>query len=268
MSRIDDHRAVLRELPSEDWDGYLAANSGLPGPRGNLELMAAVAEEAAPTVIRRYATSDDEYLAACGAVGLGRLLAEGDPAAEGELRSLADHGRWRVREGVAMGLQRLGDVDGPQLRRIVRAWATADSLYVRRAAIAAVCEPRLLVDRETALTALDVVDRVTGSLVAVPAASRKGDDAFRVLRQALGYCWSVAVAACPDDGFSRMERWAADEDRDVRWVIRENLKKKRLARADPARYERLSRAVADRPALSVAGPPSGRVSAARTAGGG
>lgn len=240
MSRTDDHRAALRVLPTAEWEGYLSANSGLPGPRGNLELIAAFAEEATPAMIHRLSASEDEYLAACGAVGLGRLLAEGDPTAEGELRDLAVDGRWRVREGVAMGLQRLGDADGVPLRRIVREWAAADSLYTRRAAIAAICEPRLLVDDDTALTALDVLDQVTEALAGVPAANRRGHDPFRVLRQSLGYCWSVAVAARPDPGFSRLERWAKVPDRDVRWVIRENLKKKRLVAADPARCEQLA----------------------------
>lgn len=231
---------MLRTLPAADWEGYLSANSGLPGPRGNLELIAAFAEEATPRMIHRLSTSEDEYLAACGAVGLGRLLAEGDTTAEGELRELAVDVRWRVREGVAMGLQRLGDADGAPLRRIVRGWAAADSLYTRRAAIAAICEPRLLVDQDSALTAFDVLDQVTEALAGVPAAGRRGDDPFRVLRQSLGYCWSVAVAARPDPGFPRLERWAKVPDRDVRWVIRENLKKTRLAAADPVRFEQLS----------------------------
>lgn len=240
MSRRDVYRAALRALPSTDWSPYLAANSGLPGPRGNLELIFAFAEEATPALIRRYAGSDDEYLAACGAVGFGRLLGEGDPAAERTLRRLSIDPRWRVREGVAMGLQRSGDADDAQMRRIVRKWSTADSLYTRRAAIAAICEPRLLTDSDTALTALDVLDRVTESLVAIPEVSRRGHDSFRVLRQALGYCWSVAVAAAPGEGFSRLERWAREPDRDIRWVIRENLKKKRLEAADPVRYRHLS----------------------------
>ena len=38
------------------------------------------------------------------------------PAAE--LERLAGDVRWRVREGVAMGLQRLGDTDLPRLRTL------------------------------------------------------------------------------------------------------------------------------------------------------
>jgi hypothetical protein len=61
----------------------------------------------------------------------------------------------------------------------------------------------------------------------LPAEARASDP-VRVLRQALGYSVSVVVAAAPDAGFPLMQAWAAWGDPDVRWVIRENLKKKRL----------------------------------------
>jgi hypothetical protein len=238
MGRTDEHRTALRALPAGDWDRYLTERSGLPGPRANLELVAAVASEAPAATVRRYAASDDEFLALCGAAGLGRLLAAGDPAAAGELARLAGDDRWRVREGVAMGLQRLGDADLPRLLELARAWAASPSPLVQRAAVAGVCEPRLLGRPGPAAQALDLLDEVTGSLAARPAAERAGPG-VRALRKALGYCWSVAVAALPADGFARLERWAASGDPDVRWMVRENLGKSRLARADPARLAAL-----------------------------
>jgi hypothetical protein len=33
----------------------------------------------------------------------------------------------------------------------------------------------------------------------------------------------VAVAAAPEQGKPRFERWLESEDHDVRWVLRENL---------------------------------------------
>ena len=36
MGKVDDYRLALEKL--DDWMPYLAVNSGLPGPRGNLEL--------------------------------------------------------------------------------------------------------------------------------------------------------------------------------------------------------------------------------------
>jgi len=47
-----------------------------------------------------------------------------------------------------------------------------------------------------------------------------------VLRQALGFTVSVAVAASGD--FELLESMAASGDPDLRWVVRENLKKRRL----------------------------------------
>ena len=51
MSKIDQYRAVLRTLV--DWEPFLRAESGLPGPRGNLELAAAVALEGHEALFRR-----------------------------------------------------------------------------------------------------------------------------------------------------------------------------------------------------------------------
>lgn len=239
MSRVDGHREMLRSLPPERWEAHLTEHSGLPGPRADLELLRAFVEEAPPGLVRRCAASADEYLAACGAAALGRLLASGDRHAAQQLHDLATDARWRVREGVAMGLQRLGDADGVALRGLVAQWASHPSRLVQRAAIAGICEPRLLVDERTARTALDALDRITGALVEPSTADRRGDEAFRVLRQALGSCWSVAVAALPGDGLERFERWVGHPDRDVRWVVRTNLRKQRLQRADPTRVERL-----------------------------
>ena len=43
MSKVADYRKTLRAL--KDWDAYLVAESGLPGPRANLALVEAAADE-------------------------------------------------------------------------------------------------------------------------------------------------------------------------------------------------------------------------------
>ena len=230
MGRVDDYRAVLRTMPRSGWAAYLTGLSGLPGPRGNIELARAVAEEADPALLDELIATDDEYLVFCGVVGLGRLL--GDEAGGGVERRLRVHatdGRWRVREAVAMALQRTGDADLPYLLDLVLDWADDPDALVQRAAAAAVCEPRLLTTPRAAVTAVEVCSRVTRSLAARPAAERH-DPAVRVLRQGLGYCWSVAVAADPSYGLPRFRALADCEDRDVGWIVRTNSKKARLAR--------------------------------------
>ena len=67
--------------------------------------------------------------------------------------------------------------------------------------------------------------------------------AFRAFRKGLGYCWSVAVAAAPGTGWPAfdavVERAAASGDRDLRWIARENLRKRRLERLDAGRVAAL-----------------------------
>ena len=44
----------------------------------------------------------------------------------------------------------------------------------------------------------------------------------------------MAVAALPDVGKPLMEKWLGSDDPDIRWIMRENLKKNRLAKMDAA----------------------------------
>ena len=89
----------------------------------------------------------------------------------------------------------------------------------------------MLAERKHAVRVLRILDVVTKSLA--KSKDRKSD-AFLALKKGLAYCWSVAVAALPEDGKPMMEKWLASDDRDVIWIMRENLKKDRLARIDTA----------------------------------
>jgi hypothetical protein len=48
------------------------------------------------------------------------------------------------------------------------------------------------------------------------------------MRKALGYTLSVVVRALPREGFELMTQLLDSQDKDVKWILRENLKKKRL----------------------------------------
>lgn len=219
MGKIDDHRRALERL--DDWEPYLLDNSGLPGPRGNIELAQAAADLGTREQFEGFLAWDaerapvgtrEEFLAFCGTVGLGKLAAAGDTRVVARLRALASDPRWRVREGVAMALQRIGIANMPLLLAELRAWADGNH-YEQRAAAAGLCEPVLLKSEATARSVLELLDRITSSL----ARSRdRRSNGFRVLRQGLAYCWSVAVAAAPDEGRRLMERWMREDDQDVR----------------------------------------------------
>ncbi|HXQ96661.1 MAG TPA: hypothetical protein VN800_07035 [Candidatus Acidoferrales bacterium] len=236
MTGSAEWRSRLRTAP--DRDAFLMAWSGLPGPRGNLELLQVAADEAGETELRRWTAigpdaaptnTPGEFLAACGVVGLGRFVVEGRTAVLEELRVHARDPRWRVREAVAMALQRIGAADMDRLLSLTGGWVHDDRL-VQRALAAGLCEPALLRRAEHARATLLALDSITGT---VAGATDRASDAFRALRQALGYCWSVAVAASPQEGTALLEGWATSADADVRWIVRENLRKARLARAAP-----------------------------------
>jgi hypothetical protein len=103
------------------------------------------------------------------------------------------------------------------------------TLLEKRAAAAGLCEPGLLSEPAHVVSVLRILDDITRSLCTVE--DRKREE-FRVLRKALGYCWSVAVVALPAEGKAMIEPWFASDDRDVRWIVRENLRKKRLMRIE------------------------------------
>ena len=241
MSSIASYRAALRDLPAAGWETYLLAHSNLPGPRGNLELAQAAADAGDEAQFRRWAGLGPDiapentpgcFLAFCGVVGLGAVMGrrggfssnDATIAVNGELpvedwpdvagKPAPTHlahprlrPRWRIREAVAMALQRWGDADMAGLLPEMADWARGNP-WEQRVAAAALCEPRLLKDPEHTAAVLHILDQITA---AIPALARsetgqssegskqetgqRGREAFKTLRQGLGYCWSVAVAA-------------------------------------------------------------------------
>lgn len=169
--KAERYRQHLRRLAQ--WDAFLLAESGLPGPRANLELAQAVADLGDRPLFRRYLSfgparaptnSPQEFLVLCGVIGYGRLLAEGQASALPVLRKCAGDPRWRVREGVALALQRLGEKDMHGLLRCMRGWSRG-TLLERRATAAALCEPRLLRNAQVAKSVLDIFGEITGAVI-------------------------------------------------------------------------------------------------------
>lgn len=244
--------AYLNDGQAGPLQEYLLAHSGLPGRRANLELaeafadsagaaarisgdlawelcldMAAIPPEAAPVDDPR------EFLPFCGAAGLGAIGAALPPssvagryeAALAELQVLARDPRWRLREAVCFGGQRLLAARGIDTVAALRQWLAGGSWLEMRAAAAIVAEPALLADKKMAVSALLLHREIVAQLLA--ARDRKSES-FRILRQALAYTISVVVAALPGEGRAWLERLQQAPDPDVQWIVRENLKKKRL----------------------------------------
>jgi hypothetical protein len=221
--RAAGYRAELREL--KDWEPYLKKHSGLPGPRANLELVQAVGDEADADRLWHLSASSDEFLALCGTAGLGKVALMEPATVMTWLKALASDPRWRVREGVAIALQRIGRENMPQLVVEMEGWAGGGP-YTQRAAAAGLCEPALVKNKAHAVEVLAILDRITSSLA---SSGDRRSDGFKQLRQALGYCWSVAAAAAPENARTYFEKWLQSNDKDVAWVMKSNLGKARLA---------------------------------------
>ena len=237
MPNKTNYCAILNQKPEKEWEAYLLDQSGLPGPRANLELVQAAADCGSEAQFQAWlahsagqsdSNCPEVFLAVCAAVGLGRLAAEGQNQQIARLRELANDPRWRVREGVAMALQRLGKADFPLLLSVGLEW-TNGSLLEARAAAAGICEPVLLHDPRQAEEIFTLLHNATRLL---QNAGRRREDDFIALRKGLGYCWSVAIAAYPQTGKAAFEAWLTCPDKDVRWLLRENLKKNRLICVD------------------------------------
>jgi hypothetical protein len=242
MNKAETYQQKLQTI--KDWEPYLLQESGLPGPRGNLELAQVVADLGSQALFDHFlaytpevapVNDPHEFLAFCGVVGLGRLLAEGDAKLLDQLRPWACDPRWRLREGVAMALQRLGKADMPALLQAMEGWSEGTWLE-KRAAAAALAEPALLHDEKEAVQALRILDRITASM---ENSTETKNEQFKTLQQGLGYCWSVVVAAAPGEGKRMMEKWLRCPDRVIRRIMQENLKKNRLVRMDAAWVEKL-----------------------------
>ncbi len=221
--RVAHYRAELKKRRGA-WEPYLKANSGLPGPRANLELVEAVGEEADADLLWRLSASSDEFLALCGTAGLGSLATTDSQAVLGWLKELAQDPRWRVREGVAIALQHMGRSSMPDLIAAMEAWSK-DGPFVQRAAAAGLCEPPLLKKPDEVRQVLLILDHITRSMAATRDRKHGG---YRVLRQAMGYCWSVAAAANPEAGRNLLRKWLRSSDPDVAWVMKSNLGKARM----------------------------------------
>jgi hypothetical protein len=248
LSSLVDRALTGNQRPLEF---YLLENSRLPGPRANLELandvsyLLAAAASRNPESVRTlldYFTNGDhkvvtsntpsEFIMLCGIIASGACASVRPDWREETLR-LLDHyacsSHWRVREGVAIAYQHLLVAEPQETVAHLVELAASGNYLQQRATIAAIAEPPLLYTSTMIAAALKLQRIVLERLREAPAADRKSEN-FRTLRRTLGYTVSVVTAAAPEEGFALMRECATWNDADVAWILRENLKKKRLAK--------------------------------------
>ena len=272
MPSIETYRAALRDLPAADWEPYLLAHANLPGPRGNLELAQAVADLGTEAQFRRWAALGPDvapentpecFLAFCGVVGLGAMMARG--VGRGEVASPGSPSH-------DAGGETLGG-ETPPLRMFApshptRAGASARRWRWRCSVGATRTCPALLAEMAD-WAAGQSVGAARGRRGAVRAAVAEDSRGTRprscaswtrsrpVHRRCLGRPQNRGAqdaapgpglllerrrrCTLPDNiGKPLMENWLASPDPDIRWIMRENLKKNRLIKMDAAWVSQLT----------------------------
>ncbi len=230
---------------------YLREHSRLPGSRANLELANDVSYLLAASCSRRpddvrslldYLICSDnkhvtgntpaEFVMLCGLIAFGACAAVQVDWREETFDALNQYAcspYWRIREGVAIAYQHLLNADPKAAIARLKDLASSGNYLQQRAAVAAIAEPPLLYNPDLLTAALELQRIVLERMRNAPLTVRKNED-FRVLRRALGYTLSVITAAGPEQGFALMRECASWGDPDITWILRENLRKKRLAK--------------------------------------
>lgn len=260
MDKKENHKKDLANLFDEflkNWNEkkiieYIISNSNLPGPRANLEMAQAFAE-----VVEEYYAKDPErlwslslklievssdeapvndpreFLPFCGARAMG-AIGSVSPAfftkALSLLKELANDPRWRTREAVAIGLQKLLEKHGQRTMKELESWILKDDWLVMRAVAAGVAEPVLLKNEQYAQWALDLHKKIFNQIL--DTKDRKSEE-FKKLKQGVGYTLSVVIHAIPEEGFEYIHQLIDSQDSDILWIVKENLKKKRLTKNFP-----------------------------------
>lgn len=252
-------RLLTSPINQTELAAYLVENSSLPGPRGNLELLAVVASasfgrtDLIPVYeswLRLHTDGTDprEYLSTVAAASLGSIAISSDPASAATINQLlhtaANDHRWRVREGVAMGLQRIGEADFASLHSILSEWVAGATFLEQRAIAAALAHPPFLKRPGVATEALNILRPIVFSIAEVDSTERKSDE-FKTLKQGLSYALSVVVAAAPEPGFDLFKELITAGDRDLIAIVHANLQKNRLLKSFPGEVAALERSIGE-----------------------
>lgn len=235
---------MLKAQKFEDMKYYLAANSNLPGPRGNLELAEAfysyctaqtltdelwdflleLSENTAPT------NDPQELLPFCGIEALANLFFDVDEHRKSVvldkiLMAMNDH-RWRMREAAANCCQIIAE----QHVEFITEWFLARypfaSLLEKRGMIAALAHPPIL-DPQTAKFSLELCERMLDDVLNLSPLQLK-EESFAVLKKGLEYAPSVFISKLPEQGFAMLKKYATLQRKEIHAIIKSNLGKTRL----------------------------------------
>ena len=266
MTKVEMLKEELRPLISDliagkdisEIENYLKMNSNLPGQRGNLELAYALSglldnykleehKKLFPifkkwtelSITEAPVNSSEEFLPFCGVHSIGKLGSLNQkffPESLVLLKALSHSERWRTREGVTMGLQFLLDKYPQTMVDEFNKWIEEENLLELRALITAYAEPKLLVKKIISQNALKSHRKIFE--IVLRQKERKTEE-FRVLRKALGYTFSLVAVIYTPNSFGVMKKLIQLNNKDINWILKENIKKNRIIKHAPERVKEI-----------------------------
>ncbi|MFW9877103.1 MAG: hypothetical protein ACFFG0_28770 [Candidatus Thorarchaeota archaeon] len=231
---------------------YFINNSNLPGPRANLELANAFADisgelkEVNPknlwdlclflisfTPDKAPTNNPKEFLPFCGAWAIGAIGASNTEyyhESLNNLKRLSNDQRWRIREAVAFGLQKLLMKHPHKTLTELKEWIDDVNWLTMRAIAAGVAHPSVLFDNKISEIALELHKLIFSKIISCDDFS---SEQFKILKKGLFYTLSVIVKADSDKGFKFLNEYINTDNKHIQMIIKENLKKKRLTKNFP-----------------------------------
>ncbi|MEJ2568512.1 MAG: hypothetical protein P8Z50_06550 [candidate division WOR-3 bacterium] len=224
----------------EKLEEFIIENSNLPGPRGNLELAFALAEiyDNLDILLKWLEITKDQadandpksFPAFCAAVCLGKIYTKTkDKKLISILQKLSTDRRWRLREAIAFGFQAIGENNFNDLKSIFSEWIKKSNNLEKRAILVSLAHPKFL-NEENVKFCFEITDTVLKEM------DREND--FDVLKKGLSFTISVFAVPNPDFGFKFIKKWIG-KDKDIDKIMKENLKKNRLAGKYPLEVKNL-----------------------------
>jgi hypothetical protein len=253
---FDDFSKTKNEKPIFE---YFIKNSNLPGRRANLEMAQAFADLVEESFIQNMEsiwnlcmslieiTPDEaptnnprEILPFCGTCALGSIAAISEahyPISVSSLKDLANDSRWRMREAVRMGIERILVKKHEKMLDDLNKWINEDNWLEMRAIAAGVAYPKALENQQTAILALDLHKKIFARII---DSKERKTESFKILQKALCYTLSVVTKATPNEGFAYFRQLLKYNDKIINQIIKENLKKARLKKNFPKEVSSLN----------------------------
>jgi len=117
----------------------------------------------------------------------------------------------------------------------LKKWMDGNELE-KRAIVAGLCEPKLLKEKTIIIELLEILKIITMGFDNIYGKLSENQNS---LRKTLGYGWSVAIVSLPNEGKLAFEKIAECNNKHIKWIVKENLRKKRLTVMDKKWVEKM-----------------------------